>query len=104
MGFDLLVQWRIESLKDEKQIALINAFNLKASKIWTALEATVEGTLRNSLPAVVNYIGNRAEYADFRFPRSGDEKNILALPDWHQSVQTRPLLGLDQIFDSSKPQ
>ncbi|MFW8642136.1 glutathione S-transferase family protein [Rhizobium beringeri] len=44
--------------KDEKQIALINAFNLKASKIWTALEATVE-LAQQLFPAVVNYIGNR---------------------------------------------
>ncbi|API57717.1 MULTISPECIES: glutathione S-transferase family protein [Rhizobium] len=104
-GFlDLLVQWRIESLKDEKQIALINAFNLKASKIWTALEATVEGLAQQPFRLSSITLAIVAEYADFRFPTLGWREKYPALSDWHQSIQTRPSLASTRFFDSSKPQ
>ncbi|UXN57434.1 glutathione S-transferase family protein [Phyllobacterium zundukense] len=105
-GFlDLLVQWRIESLKETKQIALINAFNLKASKIWTNLEATVEAGLAQQpfgLSSITLAIV--AEYTDFRFPKLGWREKYPALSNWHQSIKSRPSLASTRFFDSAKPQ
>lgn len=104
-GFlDLLVQWRIESLKDSKQIALINAFNLKASKIWTSLEQAVEGVAKQPFGLSSITLAIVAEYADFRFPKLGWREKFPALSSWHQSIQSRPSLASTRFFDSSKPQ
>ncbi|MFJ5235579.1 glutathione S-transferase family protein [Pseudomonas neuropathica] len=104
-GFlDLLVQWRIESLKDEKQIALINAFNLKASNIWTKLEATVEGLAQQPFGLSSITLAMVLEYADFRFPKLDWREKYPALSNWHQSIQLRPSLVSTRFFDSSQPQ
>ena len=104
-GFlDLLVQWRIESLKDAKQIALINAFNLKASKVWANLEATVEGLAQRPFGLASITLAIVAEYADFRFPRLGWREKYPALSSWHQSIQSRPSLASTRFFDGSQPQ
>jgi glutathione S-transferase len=104
-GFlDLLVQWRIESLKDTKQIALINAFNLKASRIWATLEASVEGLAQQPFGLSSITLAIVAEYVDFRFPRLGWREKCPALSAWHQSIQSRPSLAASRFFDSSKPQ
>ncbi|CAN7730305.1 glutathione S-transferase [Variovorax sp. LjRoot290] len=104
-GFlDLLVQWRIESMKDTKQIALINAFNLKSSMVWTRLEATVERVAQRPFGLASITLAIVAEYADFRFPRLGWREKYPALSSWHQSIQSRPSLASTRFFDSSKPQ
>jgi glutathione S-transferase len=104
-GFlDLLVQWRIESLKDAKQIALINAFNLKSSKIWAKLEATAEGLARRPFGLSSLTLAIVAEYADFRFPKLGWREKYPALSGWHLSMQSRPSLAATRFFDGSKPQ
>jgi glutathione S-transferase len=100
----LLVHWRIESLKETKQIALINAFNLKASKIWTSLEQTVERVAKQPFGLSSITLAIVAEYADFRFPRLGWREKFPALSNWHQSVESRPSLASTRFFDSSKPQ
>lgn len=104
-GFlDLLVQWRIETLKDAKQIALINAFNLKTSKIWASLEATAEGLGQRPFGLSSITLAIVAEYADFRFPKLGWREKYPTLSNWHQSIQSRPSLASTRFFDSSKPQ
>ena len=104
-GFlDLLVQWRIESMKDTKQIALINAFNLKSSMIWARLEATAERVGQRPFGLSSITLAIVAEYADFRFPRLGWREKYPVLSSWHQSIQSRPSLASSKFFDSSKPQ
>ena len=101
---DLLVQWRIESMKDTKQIALINAFNLKSSMIWTRLEATVEQVTQRPFGLSSITLAIVAEYADFRFPRLGWREKYPALSSWHQSIQSRPSLASSRFVDNSTPQ
>jgi glutathione S-transferase len=104
-GFlDLLVQWRIESLKDVKQMALINAFNLKASKVWGTLEAAVEGLSQKPFGLSAITLAIVAEYADFRFPKLGWREKYPALSSWHHSIQSRPSLAASRFFESSHPQ
>jgi glutathione S-transferase len=106
-GFlDLLVQWRIESMKDTKQIALINAFNLKSSMIWTRLEGegTIEQVVQRPFGLASITLAIVAEYADFRFPRLGWREKCPVLASWHQSIQARPSLVSTRFFDNSKPQ
>ena len=103
-GFlDLLVQWRIESMKDTKQIALINAFNLKSGMIWAKLEQAIERALDRPFGLSSITLAIVAEYADFRFPRLGWREKYSALSDWHESIKTRPSLASSRFFDSSKP-
>ena len=103
-GFlDLLVQWRIESMKDTKQIALINAFNLKSSMIWARLEQAVERVSQRPFGLSSITLAIAAEYADFRFPRLGWREKFPALSDWHQSIQSRPSLVSSRFFDGLKP-
>ena len=104
-GFlDLLVQWRIESLKEDKQTALIDAFNLKASNIWTHLEASVEELAKRPFGLASITLAVVAEYADFRFPKLGWREKYTTFSHWHQSVQSRPSLASTRFFDNSKPQ
>lgn len=104
-GFlDLLVQWRIESMKDTKQIALINAFNLKSSMIWTRLEAMAEQVAQRPFGLSSITLAIVAEYADFRFPRLGWREKYPALSSWHRSIESRPSLASSRFFDNSNPQ
>jgi glutathione S-transferase len=104
-GFlDLLVQWRIESMKDTKQIALINAFNLKSSMIWARLEAAAERVAQRPFGLASITLAIVAEYADFRFPRLGWREKYPVLSGWHRSMQSRPSLASSRFFDSANPQ
>ncbi|WID99876.1 glutathione S-transferase (plasmid) [Bosea vestrisii] len=103
-GFlDLLVQWRIETMKDAKQIALINAFNLKSGMILTNLDDIAKLVMHRPFGLASITLAIVAEYADFRFPRLGWREKYPSLSNWHLSIQSRPSLASTKFFDSSKP-